>query len=160
MNEMNEFIEKINISSKLLSELDVDGSTNASERDNWSQKEILGHLIDSANVNFNRFITAIKKDDLVFDPYPQDDWVKLQNYNQKNWDELIHLWQSLNIHIAQLVKGIPETKFLKETFAHNFDQICWIPIEENTKSNLKYLVNDYIGHLDHHLNKILNYQKD
>ena len=47
----------------------------------WSRKEILGHLIDSAVNNQARFVRAQLQDDLVFDGYDQDAWVRVQRYN-------------------------------------------------------------------------------
>jgi hypothetical protein len=56
------------------------------QSDKWSRKEIVGHLIDSANVNYNRFIRALYKNDLIFETYPQDEWVVLQDYNNRDWE--------------------------------------------------------------------------
>ena len=41
----------------------------------WSKKEILGHLVDSASNNHQRFVRARFQDELVFPGYEQDDWV-------------------------------------------------------------------------------------
>lgn len=117
----------------------------------------MGHLIDSANVNYNRFIRALYKNDLIFETYPQDEWVVLQAYNNRDWEELLNLWKLLNLHIIELVNSIPDDKKYNETSQHNFDKICWKVIEKGEQSSLDYLIKDYIGHLKHHLNKIYNY---
>lgn len=123
----------------------------------WSQKEILGHLIDSANVNLNRFLSGIKSEDLIFDTYPQNDWVEVQNYNARNWKDLIDLWSALNLHITKLIGQIPEEVLNRSTNNHNFDKICWEEVPENEETSLSYLIKDYIGHLEHHLKQIFNY---
>lgn len=142
---------------KLLSQLSDESCSIRKSEDKWSQKEVLGHLIDSANVNYNRFIMAISKNDLVFDSYPQDDWVQLQKYNKRDWLELMQLWKSINMHIDELVKSIPESAKNKLVLIHNFDKICWKVVGKNEKSSLSYLIKDYIGHLEHHMKQILNY---
>lgn len=123
----------------------------------WSRKEILGHLIDSANVNYNRFINVLSKEDLVFGTYPQNEWVELQNYNNRTWQELIELWKNLNIHIIKLLENISSIELSNQTTQHNFNKICWELVEEGTKSSLEYLIDDYFGHLNHHIKQIINY---
>jgi len=158
MNGNNNWtIEDINAQYKLLAKINGDLASIKVRLDKWSRKEIIGHLIDSANVNYNRFIRALDKNDLIFDTYPQNEWVELQGYNRRNWDELLNLWNLLNLHIIELVNNIPDDKKYNETSQHNFDKICWKVIEKGEQSSLDYLIKDYIGHLKHHLNKIYNY---
>lgn len=140
-----------------LSSIPPEIASRKKTKDKWSQKEILGHLIDSANVNYYRFIRSYSKNDLVFKTYPQDIWVDLQSYNNRDWNELINLWKSMNLHILALIQNIPENKKLQLTDIHNFNEICWKVVEKDEKSSLDYLIKDYIGHLKHHLNQILNY---
>ena len=46
----------------------------------WSPKEVIGHLVDSASNNHQRFVRAQFQEDLVFPGYQQDDWVSFQRY--------------------------------------------------------------------------------
>jgi hypothetical protein len=55
----------------------------------WSPREIVGHLIDSASNNHQRFVRAQFQDDLVFSGYDQDRWVAVQRYQEAPWSELI-----------------------------------------------------------------------
>src|SRR4029077_10226718 len=57
----------------------------------WSKKEILGHLIDSAANNHQRFIRLQMEDQLVFPGYRQNDWVELQHYSDRAWGDLVEL---------------------------------------------------------------------
>jgi RimJ/RimL family protein N-acetyltransferase len=54
----------------------------------WSAKQVLGHLIDSASVNHERFVRAVQLDDLVFPGYDQDAWVEAQRYADANEPEI------------------------------------------------------------------------
>ena len=158
MNNLeNYLIQTTKISAEKLFEISDETAEIKKSADKWSRKEILGHLIDSANVNFSRFINAVSRDDLIFPTYAQDDWVELQKYNKRNWIELLDLWKSLNLHIAELIKNIPQEKKSKMTRAHNFDIICFNAIEQNQESSLDYLINEYVAHLNHHIEQIINY---
>lgn len=146
----------INYSVKFYDISDEEAGFNGSAT-SWSRKEVLGHLIDSANVNYSRFINALSKDNLVFDTYPQDEWVQLQDYNNRDWKELIDLWKNLNMHILKLVKRIPPKVLNKKRTNHNFDKICFEQVENGKESTLGYLIKDYFDHLEHHINQIINY---
>src|SRR5687767_6158292 len=51
----------------------------------WSAKEIIGHLVDSASNNHQRFVRAVYQDDLVFTGYDQAHWVSVQHYQDAQW---------------------------------------------------------------------------
>ena len=156
----SKFILTINNSEKLLLQISDEKSSIKINPTKWSRKEILGHLIDSAGVNHNRFLNSVFKEDLIFETYNQDEWVKLHKYNNRNWKELILLWKLLNLHIADVVKNIPEEKRLENYVAHNFDKICFNLVKSNNETNLDYLIIDYIAHMEHHLKQILEYEKE
>lgn len=146
----------INSSEIKLQKLSEYDTTLKTHPNKWSKKEILGHLIDSAFVNHNRFVSSQLKDNLIFDTYDQDEWVRLHKYNDQPWNELIKLWKMLNLQIWEVVKNIHEENLTKLISVHNFDKICFKLVEKNQKSSLEYLINDYILHLEHHLNSIFN----
>lgn len=109
----------------------------------WSKQEILGHLIDSATNNHQRFVRALESDPLVFPKYEQNHWVRAQAYNEGEWDDLLQLWRLLNRHIAHVVSRIPESRRKVE---------CRIgPLEPAT---LGFLIDDYLDHLEHHLGQL------
>src|SRR5688572_22799550 len=72
----------------------------------WSPREIIGHLIDSASNNHQRFVRATGQDDLVFPGYAQEAWVSLQQYAATPWDELLGFWLSFNRHIARVMAAV------------------------------------------------------
>lgn len=111
--------------------------------DKWSKKEILGHLIDSASNNHQRFVRAQQVTELRFPVYKQVEWVKSQNYESENWNDIFNLWVALNKHLVHIISQIPGEKL---------GVLCWIG--ENKPITLEELIEDYIKHVEHHLNQI------
>ena len=71
----------------------------------WSAKEIIGHLIDSAANNHGRFVRAQLEADLVSAGYAQDDWVRIQAYQNASWLGLLDLWSAYNLHLAHVMES-------------------------------------------------------
>src|ERR1051326_107422 len=82
-------------------------SRQKSGPDVWAQIEILGHLVDSAANNHQRFVRSQFSDDLVYQGYEQNQWVSSQKYADESWPELIQLWSSYNLHLHHVVSVIP-----------------------------------------------------
>ena len=122
----------------------------------WSSKEILGHLIDSSVNNMVRFVVGQFKNDLVFSGYDQNEWVIAQNYQNAEWNFLIDLWKMNNLQIVRIVELIPKDVLKRSTKNHNYDEIAWKELSKDEFATLEYLIEDYIGHMKHHLNKIFN----
>jgi hypothetical protein len=120
----------------------------------WSTKEIIGHLIDSAANNHVRFVRAQLTNDLVAPGYPQDDFVRVQQYQHAPWPELVTLWRDYNLHIARLIEAMPDEVRLRERREHNLDQIAWQPVPREKPVTLDYFMADYVAHLHHHLRQI------
>ncbi len=108
----------------------------------WSKKELLGHLVDSAQNNIRRFVMA-QYEALPQVVYAQDDWVTIANYQHYPTPDLISLWTLLNKHICIVLKNIPDGDEKKECITNEPKSIEWIAA-------------DYIKHLLHHLHQILN----
>lgn len=122
----------------------------------WSPKEILGHLIDSATNNHRRFVLATVRDDLVFEGYRQDMWVSLQGYQEQDWPALIAFWSGYNHHLATLIDRIPDDVKQRPRVLHNLHRIAWKTVPEYKATTLEYFIQDYIGHLEHHLMQIVS----
>jgi len=120
----------------------------------WSAKETIGHLIDSATNNHQRFVRAQFTDDLVFPGYMQDQWVSSQNYQNESWAELIQLWSSYNLHLVHVASAIPEDVLTRPRSQHTLDQIAFNLVDKKDPATLEYLVRDYLDHLRHHLDQI------
>ena len=121
----------------------------------WSAKEVIGHLIDSASNNHQRFVRGQFKDDLVFEGYAQERWVRAQRYNEEPWPLLVGLWRHYNLHLAHVMAGAPESVRTQERARHNFHQIGFAPVSQDEPSTLEHLMLDYIDHLKSHLRQIL-----
>jgi len=125
-----------------------------SSPDNWAAVEILGHLIDSAANNHQRFVRAQFTDDLVFPGYEQEQWVSSQKYAEESWTDLIQLWSSYNLHLHHLASVIPQTILTKPRATHNLDQIAFKLVDKSESTTLEYFIRDYVDHLRHHLDQI------
>jgi DinB superfamily len=121
----------------------------------WSRKEIIGHLIDSASVNHERFVRASKSDDLVFPGYDQDAWVAAQKYNDRTWPDLVDLWSAYNRHLHHVMKNMPADQRHRLRKHHSLDVIAFREVPPDVPTTLDYLMRDYVVHLEHHLTQIL-----
>jgi hypothetical protein len=91
----------------------------------WSRKQIIGHLIDSASVNHERFVRAQFTQDLICPPYDQDAWVAAQQYHAASWTELIALFTQLNLHLANVMETCPIEIRRTPRVHHNLDQVAF-----------------------------------
>ena len=112
----------------------------------WSKKELLGHLIDSAANNHHRFIKIqFMPSPLFVEGYAQNDWVRIQNYNEKDTEQLVNLWKVYNEHILFIMQNTPDKNL---EIKLNAEQ----PFEN--ADTLFFLIKDYVDHMDHHLKQI------
>lgn len=121
----------------------------------WSPKEIIGHLIDSAANNHQRFVRAQFTDDLVFSGYDQEKWVRVQGYNQEPWQQLVQLWKHYNLHLQHLMAAMPQETRMKARARHRLDKIAWQPVPDNQSVTLDYFMRDYVAHMKNHLQQVL-----
>ena len=121
----------------------------------WSPKQIVGHLIDSAANNHQRFVRAQFTNDLVCPGYDQEAWVSAQKYEQESWPSLVHLWASYNLHLLHVITVMPQDALTRDRIQHNLDQIAFKPVPTSTSTTLEYFVRDYADHMRHHLRQIL-----
>jgi uncharacterized damage-inducible protein DinB len=131
-----------------------DGTTLRPAPGKWSPREIIGHLIDSASNNHQRFVRASFQEDLVFIGYDQDRWVALQRYQEARWEDLLILWASLNRHLARVMAATATDVRRREHRSHNFDRIAFRPLAAGSPATLEYFMEDYVLHLQHHLRQI------
>jgi hypothetical protein len=110
----------------------------------WTKKEILGHLIDSAANNHQRFVRAQYGDKTPIS-YAGDSWVKTQDYKSAEIKILIGLWVNYNLHLVYVISKIPADKY-KVLFNADAKE----PV------TLKWMIKDYVRHLEHHLTQILS----
>jgi hypothetical protein len=109
----------------------------------WSRKEVIGHLIDSASNNHQRFVRAALQTSLDFPAYDQGGCVRVQAPQQAGWPLLVWLWAAYNRYLAHVIAHLPTSKL---------DTVCRIGSGEAV--TLGFLATDYLGHLLHHLRQI------
>ena len=160
MNYSDALLSIVENGSKQIKEIDAKNMSFKPSDEKWSKKQILGHLIDSGVNNYSRILLAQTKDDLIFEGYDQVNWVKLNNYQSRNAEEILKIWEMINIHISQLIAVIPKSVMTRKTVHHNFDKISMRTLQKGEESNLSYLIWDYIFHVEHHLAQIIgDYKK-
>ena len=113
--------------------------------DAWSIKEIIGHLIDSASNNHQRFVRLQLLEELTFPDYGQDNihWVRIQNYQNRTWEELLGLWRHYNLQLADIIRSV------EPSCLNHFWQL-----DAAKKVTLFDLMVDYLRHLEDHLDQI------
>ncbi len=151
---LDDFRNTIVSATARLSNIPETQSGQKNSPDDWSAKETIGHLIDSAANNHQRFVRAQFTDDLVFSGYEQDQWVSSQKYRDESWSEVIQLWSSYNLHLVHVASAIPEAVLTKPRSRHTLDQIAFNLVDKNDSTTLEYLIRDYLDHLRHHLDQI------
>ena len=110
----------------------------------WSRKEILGHLIDSACNNQQKFVRLMENPRFDFVGYRQDHWVASQKYNSADWDTLIAFWLFYNLHLARVIENT-DPGLLGNS----------ITIDGHGSFTLQFVMEDYVEHMKHHLLQIL-----
>ena len=113
--------------------------------DTWSLKEILGHLIDSASNNHQRIVRMQEMANIGTLSYAQLHWVNSQQYQSEPWDDIVELWYRYNKHLAHIIEQIDPG---------SLDHICDIGYPD--VATLRFVVEDYLRHLKHHLEQIFN----
>ena len=127
-----------------LRRLDEERASVARGPGKWSPKEELGHLIDSAANNHIRFVGGAMEPEVRGPEYAQDDWVRLHGYSDMQWESIVNLWSQYNNLLARLVGRIPQDRL---------GILCFIG--GKAPVTLRYLIEDYILHMQHHIDQLL-----
>lgn len=153
---LKDFRDTVERGAEAMRRLDEEAAARPLAPGKWSPKEVVGHLIDSATHNRQRFQQARRQDDLCFPGYDQDSWVAGQRYQEAPWPELIELWRLLNLQLARSIEALPEDVLRRPRERHNLHQVAWRPVPESEAATLEYFVRDYLGHMRHHLVGIMD----
>lgn len=154
-NDWNGFVERfrarIEHAARELSRLTDGEASRRPAPGKWSRKEIVGHLVDSASNNHQRFVRARFQTEFVFPGYDQDAWVAAQHWNEADWRELVELWRAFNLQLARLMLATPPVIRDRAHERHNLDQIAFKELPAGTPATLGWFMADYVDHLEHHL---------
>jgi hypothetical protein len=129
--------------SRRLMEYTEDDASRRRGPDAWSRKEILGHLIDSASNNHQRFVRCGLAEYVEFPEYEQESWVRSQGYAEEQWQVLIGLWNLYNLHIAHVLARLPDSALQHRCKIGPKDPLT-----------LEFIAKDYLRHMRHHLDQI------
>ena len=110
----------------------------------WSPKQELGHLIDSAANNHIRFVRTALEAEYQGASYKQEQWVNIHGYREMPWDFLVTFWFQFNTLLAALVERVPPEKLAA---------LC--TIGDGEPVSLGFVIEDYVRHMQHHLDHIL-----
>ncbi len=146
---VHEELSRIIDVSRTLLEVDDETAAKRPAPDRWSLKEILGHLIDSAVNNHHRFVRLQHDPELEFPGYKQNDWVRIQKYQERDWKELVILWATYNRHLLWIIRHVDPTCLDRPW---NASGQTW-KVEEGAV-DLRFLIRDYFDHMRHHLGQI------
>ncbi len=109
----------------------------------WSAKEELGHLLDSAANNHQRMVRAQLEEKPAMPSYDGDEWVALHRYQQREWDALIQLWVALNHQLLAAAEAAADSAWMRT-----------LTIADSQPLTLKFVFDDYMKHMLHHLHHI------
>ena len=104
----------------------------------WSLKEIVGHLVDSASNNHQRFVRLQLGNLKVFPAYDNEGWIAVQRYNEYEWSALLALWISYNRLLLHVTAGVNPS-----CLSHVWEN-------EGEAHPLEWLIEDYFRHMRSH----------
>lgn len=129
--------------------LDPDERGTKLNYDHWSPREIIGHLCDSARYNLMRFSEAqYVPGPYTISIYNQVELVKIMDYQNQDDASLLSFWAGLNHQLAFVISHMRADELSKN-----------VSIQDET-ATLEYIIYDYVGHLQHHLEQIFGQLDD
>lgn len=109
----------------------------------WTRKQIVGHLLDSAANNRQRFVRAAIEGAYAGPGYAQDAWVAAHGYESQSWETLLGWWRVEHEILAAVVDRIPEDRL---------NSSCTVGTDAPV--TLRFLIEDYLAHQKHHFSQI------
>lgn len=110
----------------------------------WTRKQIIGHMMDSAANNRQRFVRAATEGSYAGPFYAQEAWVAAHGYADQPWATLLVWWEVEHELLMVIVDRIPPERL---------QAMC--TVGSDTPVTLEFLVRDYIAHQRGHLKQML-----
>ena len=110
----------------------------------WTRKQIVGHLLDSATNNRQRFVRAATDGSFLGPNYGQDAWVAAHGYAEQSWGTLLSWWETEHEILISVVDRIPEERM---------EAPC--VMDEDAPVSLRFLIEDYTVHQNWHLKQLV-----
>ncbi len=109
----------------------------------WTRKQIVGHLLDSATNNRQRFVRAATDGHFEGANYAQDGWVAAHGYAEQSWKTLLEWWGVEHDILAAVVDHIPEERL---------GGLC--TVGGDAPVTLRFLIEDCIEHQQWHMRQV------
>jgi hypothetical protein len=110
----------------------------------WTRKQIVGHLLDSATNNRQRFVRASSEGFFNGRNYDQDAWVAAHGYADQTWETLLGWWEAEHEILMAVVDRVPDSRFEAECV-----------LDADAPVALRFLIEDYVAHQRWHLKQLL-----
>jgi hypothetical protein len=110
----------------------------------WTRKQIVGHLLDSAANNRQRFVRAAIDGRYEGPGYAQDDWVAVHGYENQSWETLLRWWRAESEILMAVVDQIPESRLYAK---------C--KVGDDPMVTLRFLIEDYLNHHRLHFRQLV-----
>lgn len=108
--------------------------------DNWTIRNNVSHLIDSASNNHQRFIRLQLAQKVELPGYDAEPWTEVSGIKNMPYLQLVEFWKLYNIYLIEVISNIKE-----ENLHHE-----WINSADKSACTLEFLVTDYFEHLKLH----------
>ena len=139
--ELVDAFEKLMLESRELSEIRLGP-------DKWTLKEMVGHLIDSASNNHQRFVRLQIDRKITLPGYEAEQWVGVSNLQNLNYRFVVQFWRIYNDYLLNLIEGI------KPESMNN----VWVPADD--EMSLEFLIDDYYAHMKMHYQMFLERKQE
>jgi len=111
-------------------------------------KQIAGHMADSATNNTHRVIhLQYQESPISYPDYANlgnnDRWISIQNYQEKDWKQLVDLWSATNRHFAWIIDQLDE---------NSLGAVWTSALQEEI--SLESMIMDFPRHFKLHLDEI------
>jgi hypothetical protein len=110
----------------------------------WTRIQVLGHLVDSAAHNHQRFARALHEESIAAPGYDGDAQVRVQHYADAPVPVLAETWRAYNQLLSFVLMQIPANQEQTPCCIGQFESIT-----------LRELAFDYVAHLEHHVRQML-----
>ena len=130
----------LSIVPEILLALSAERAAVKSSPKQWSNKEELGHLIDSSSNNHQRIVRAQLEDSPAMPGYDGDAWVALHDYQGREWQSLIELWRAGNILLLSAAEAAKPDSWRRTLTVGGSDLLT-----------LRFVFDDYVEHMLGHL---------
>jgi hypothetical protein len=109
----------------------------------WTRKQIVGHMMDSAANNRQRFVRAATEGRYAGPKYAQEAWVNAHGYAAQDWETLLCWWSTQHEILAAVVDNIHPERLEASCVVGN-----------DAPVTLRFLIEDYVAHQKWHLDQI------